>query len=495
MSTRSMTPGGALLRASRVFAIPPPLPKPAPQLSSGATFTSPTSTLPHPIRLSITTPQTSLMRGDWGFKRPLPLRSTTKTSTPLIRVEAIDTYEHITEYASAADHTLNMQKWLEMSIPLTVPIVDDATKIGRFKAGKRQSVFEDEIDYTTAPVNIGGKDDIRWKFKGPYLANQTEGEFLDYVSNEVRKQKSEFQEYLRNACATELTTRARRAVVDEEFLASISPDMVTQEQLTAYIKELRVDRASLYNHIRAFLDLPPVAPPDPRDNSGLLEDMVTGGLNQPVRNQFATTLSPYAKNGPPKTHPSAGLSYIRSSAYTANHPEFGPQKKSTTIKSRVIKPRGGGNGALEATLGVAGVVTPLPAGADSFSTGSTSKFKGTNTGHSIPGAQNVEPLKVGGSKTHVHPAHATISSTGQIMLVVESADPEAIAVLEGTTDQIPPPPTPVQPRPRVTGPGGMFGGGYGLGPERSQSPFAARPSSNDPTRSLNKSLDSILSIE
>src|SRR5271167_5280501 len=121
MASRSVSPGGALLRASRLFSVPPPLPRPAGDLSSTAIFNSDTATLPHPIHLSITTPQSSLARGDWGFKRPLPLRSTTKSSTPVIRVDAIDTFEHITEFASAADHSLSLQKWQEMGVPLSTP--------------------------------------------------------------------------------------------------------------------------------------------------------------------------------------------------------------------------------------------------------------------------------------------------------------------------------------------------------------------------------------
>src|ERR1700710_2293162 len=119
MASRSVSPGGALLRASRVFSIPPPLPRTPSDLSSTAVFSSDTATLPHPIHLSVITPQSSLARGDWGFKRPLPLRSTTKTSTPVIRIESIDTYEQVTEFGSAADHSLTIKKWEEMGVPIT----------------------------------------------------------------------------------------------------------------------------------------------------------------------------------------------------------------------------------------------------------------------------------------------------------------------------------------------------------------------------------------
>src|SRR5690554_1357851 len=111
MSTRSVSPGGALLRASRMFSVPAPLQRPVSELASTVTFNSDSATLPHPTQLSISTPPSSLSKGDWGFKRNLPLRSTTKTSTPVIRISAVDTYEHITEFGSAADHTLTLRKW------------------------------------------------------------------------------------------------------------------------------------------------------------------------------------------------------------------------------------------------------------------------------------------------------------------------------------------------------------------------------------------------
>jgi hypothetical protein len=247
MAGRSVSPGGALLRASRVFSIPPPLPRPAPEISLNSVRYSDTATLPHPIQQSITTPQSSLARGDWGFKRPLPRRSTTRTSTPIIRVESIDTLERITEYASAADHSLTLQKWQEMGVPITVPqstgprrATDTKNMSSSFYAMNEsgQSVFEDKFD-STVQVERGllDKEDTRWKFKGPWLAGLSEGEFHEYIHKNIRGRRQEFRHFLRSACAEDMTRQQRRLAMegDGEVKEAIQAEEVTEEQLDTEI--------------------------------------------------------------------------------------------------------------------------------------------------------------------------------------------------------------------------------------------------------------------
>ncbi|KAE9371243.1 hypothetical protein N431DRAFT_409757 [Stipitochalara longipes BDJ] len=429
MASRSMSPGGALLRASRVFSIPPPLPRPGGDLSSQAIFTSDSATLPHPIHQTITTPQSSRARGDWGFKRPLPLRSTTKTSTPFIRVEAIDTFEHITEFNSSTDHALSLQKWQEMGVPLTVPVA----RKGELRATRR-SVFDNELDSTTAGQS--SKEEHRWKFNGPWLAGQTEGQFNTYVVTEVRKRKLEFQEYIRTACAKALTQEAKRIATaageSEEAPATIEASDLTEEQLTEYIKTLRTEKTSLYKLIRSFLDLPP-AP------HAKLADRVLDIISSKLQPQTAKgtdlmdSQSPYAETGPPRTHPSAGLAYSRTSQYLYNHPAFGPQENKVPVKARVVMPKGAAVGSFAPTLGVGGFVTEVPGRA-----GFRDDFRIKNNSRAvIPGVQHIEPDKVGGSKVYVKPKHARIDPKGRVLLDVEVADADAVAVLEGTTDQTP----------------------------------------------------------
>lgn len=434
MATRSVSPGGALLRASRVFAIPPPLPKPMGDLSAKAIFNSDTATLPYPVRLSITTPPSSRAKGDWGFKRPLPLRATTKTSTPFIRVEAIDTFEHITEFGSSADHTLSLQKWQEMGVPLTVPVVKNT---GGYDHGERKSVFEDGMDSTVTPdKDSPRKEDVRWNFNGPWLAGMNEGDFNAYLTREIRDKKSEFRKHLQEACAKSLTAEARRQAVGEEARpVKVRVGDVTEEQMTEYVKILRHNRTELYRLIREFLDLPP--PPSVVMEE--VEQFISDTLNrkhlqsEPVQlDRSAESKSPYARSGPPKTHPSAGLTYSLTNAHVFNHPEFGPQKSKSPIMARVVRPNNTGAGRFAPTLGVGGFVTDIP---ESEAHTFNHTPRRNSRAPSIPGLNGIEPDKEGGSKTYVEPMHAQIDPSGKVILKVRLADLDAVAIHEGTTDQ------------------------------------------------------------
>jgi hypothetical protein len=491
MASRNMSPGGALLRASRVFSIPPALPRPAGNLSSMAIFTSDSATLPHPIHQTITTPQSSLARGDWGFKRPLPLRATTKSSTPFIRVEAIDTYEHVTEFNSSADHAISLQKWQEMGVPLTIPAIKDTKET--FRPETRRSVFDSDLDSTTADQS--SKEENRWKFKGPWLAGQTVGEFNTYVTTEVRKRKLEFQEFMRTACAKALNKEAKRLATatgdSEEAPVTIEASDVTEEQFNDFIKELRTERIGLYKLIRSFLDLPPA--PLKATSDRVLDLLIANTQPQTAKGtDFIESESPYAKAGPPKTHPSAGLAYSRSSQYIYNHPLFGPQKNKPPVKARVVMPKGASTGSFGAALGVGGFVTEVP-GPKGFRDHYYSKRTKKPI---IPGTEKIEPDKVGGSKAYVNPVHAIIDPKGRVVLDVEVADEDAVAVLEGTTDQIPlPSKAPLNPMKSIglgsAVPRSEESRGYGLsyglsdtgeGPQRPQYP--ASPSQEDATRAL-----------
>ncbi|KAG0653018.1 small ribosomal subunit bS1m [Hyphodiscus hymeniophilus] len=471
MAARSVSPGGALLRASRVFSIPQPLPTPKGDLSAGAVFNSDTATLPHPTHLSITTPQAALKRGDWGFKRPLPLRSTTKTSTPFIRVKSIDTFEHVTEFGSSADHTLSLLKWHEMGVPLSTPIKQTSTssfKLDDTRSGK--SVFEDSID-TIAPVDgmVKGKDDARWKFSGPWLAGLTEGDFNEYVHKEVRRRKVDFRLFLRTACANQATQNQQRRATEEgediEALLPVKPSDITDEQLTDYIKTLRRDRTTLNKHIRSFLDLPPAPhfriPEESWNDPNSPLSMVFAGEDADYQ---ATSDSPYAESGPPKTHPSAGLSYSRTASHTFNHPLYGPQKYQPPVQARVVMPKKAAVGSFAPILGVGGFAVDIPVGESSFK----NNPRHSKAAQSMSGIDAIDPDAVGGSKAWVHARHARIDSKGRVILNVTKADPESIAVKEGRVGDIPTEfikPLPMRPSfiSRNSG-ASSYGGGYGLGP-------------------------------
>ena len=121
LSRQSLSPTSHLLRNSRLFSLPNPLPRPPVSESFGAGITkaSDTATLPYPTHQAIATTKASLARGDWGLKRAIPSRShIVQTSDPVLRVTQLDTIEHVTDFDSAADHVRTRQKWEEMGVPM-----------------------------------------------------------------------------------------------------------------------------------------------------------------------------------------------------------------------------------------------------------------------------------------------------------------------------------------------------------------------------------------
>ncbi len=445
MATRNVSPGGALLRASRLFSIPAPLPRPMGEWSSTAANNSDTATLPYPTHLTITTPPSSLSKGDWGLKRPLPLRSTTKTSTPLLRVESVDTIEHITEYGSAADHSLTLQKWQEMHIPLSTPALKDSSEgfiLSNRKPGR--GVFEEDLSASADGGFNSAKDKTRWKFQGPWLAGLTDGEFNEFVRKTIRARKSEFRAFLRETKALEDTKTAQRKATEEgrNLPHAIKASDITAEQLGMYIKELRRDRAALFRLIRMFLDLPPT--PSPK---GLLRQSIDDMLSKETDSEsklhtinseeyLPKSNSPYAETGPPKTHPSAGLSYLRTNSYIYNHPIYGPQEHLPPIQGRIIIPKNANVGSFAPKLGIAGVVTDAPV-TESFNTSDSSRARqGRARTRAHPGLLNIEPDKIGGSKVYLRPVSASIDPSGRIDLRVDAGEGPALAILLGKEDRI-----------------------------------------------------------
>src|SRR5689334_15181708 len=106
---QSLSPTANLLRNSRLFSIPNPLPRPPASVQfrdgAGVIKESETATRPFPTHQAIATTPKSAARGDWGLKRPLPVRSRLlQSGDPVVRVNALDTIEHITDFDSATDH-------------------------------------------------------------------------------------------------------------------------------------------------------------------------------------------------------------------------------------------------------------------------------------------------------------------------------------------------------------------------------------------------------
>ena len=412
MATARLSPTANLLRHSRLFSLPPPLPRPNhnPHTAT-AVFDSDTATLPYPTHAAIETTQSSLFRGDWGLKRPLPQKSFASTTTATIRVHAVDSIDHITDYSSAADHTLTLRKWQELNMPVSTNAALDRS--GAYKSFSRPatSVFEDELNSTeeSATDELSGRK--RWKYKGPWLAGKTEGEFQDYVNREIKRRRLEFQKFVRTWLeGKKAASLLEAATADGRRAEAVSSKAVevSDEELRQGIIKLRQEATDLWVLIWEFLDLPGQPP---QAATHVADDMAySNGLS---------TAAADIDQGPPTTHPSAGLSYLRTASTVPNHPVHGPMISPPPVPGRVIQyaTSSGGSRTSKVLVGVAGVVATDDA---------DRPFHDSQSKDTV----RFDPDIVGGSKLWVHPRRAIIDPKGRIKLTLHRANPSTLTMWE-----------------------------------------------------------------
>ncbi|KAJ5787755.1 Mitochondrial ribosomal protein MRP51 [Penicillium paradoxum] len=392
MASARMSPTANLLRKSRLFALPQTLKAPSDPLTSRAAFESKTATLPHPIRASIVTPQSSLARGDWGLKRPLPAKSTSeKSSRPVVRVHALDTYEHVTDFESAADHTMTLEKFQEMHIPMSLPFkVNYATSV----VPRHQSPFETHLDNTENSQGLQEPGAKQFRHTGPWLAGQTEAEFKAYLK-QVTSNKPELMEKLREQFAAKRSAEIRKVAQDNGEDLEALPTTVTDAEFNYYVKTLRNDPFALGSVIFELLDLasPPAVP----------SERIGRKYYQPSGTKLSS--AEYAVSGPPKTHPSAGLSYMRSHALIKNHPKYGPQAYQRPVEARVLRPKGRFKGRMARALAGIGGIAVEDLNSMTF------VEQGTP-----PGLTFFDASIPGGGKYWVTPIRAAVDSNGRIGL-------------------------------------------------------------------------------
>ncbi|KIH88866.1 hypothetical protein SPBR_07178 [Sporothrix brasiliensis 5110] len=444
MASKTLSPGAALLRTSRLFSLPvKPVPQAPSDVSDVQTQNSDRATKPFPTFPAIRSPRSSRKRGDWGLKRRMPDLAIKFRS---IRVYEHDTIEGITDYAHAHDHTTTLRKWQSLNMPLTSQT--DAEQRQHI-AGK--SVFDEDADVIAIdPSKRHTPEDKRWKFEGPWLAGITEGDFQTYLKKKVRTRRPEFREFLRTQLAADKNATAAADAMDRggaDAAQTLTAADITDEQLTEYLRVLRHDRPLLYRLVGKFLDLAPVEPTDKiYQNLARSTASLSGGFLSPLTGlgDLASSASsstpsptngpagnPWARDGPPMSHPSAGLTYLRTAAFLDNHPVYGPQKFHPPVQSRVIQPRTSSNNRT-AKLGVAGIVASSPFSEAAYS--NTRHNPTYSSNRAIPGLSVIDPSVYGGFKIPVHVAAAKVNSQGRIMVQLAEADPEATLVrdeLEG----------------------------------------------------------------
>lgn len=264
---------------------------------------------------------------------------------------------------------------------------------GQERLEPHRSVFEstdDNTEVATHPTQSG-----RWKYRGPWLAGQTQGEFNEYAETTIRERKREFAEFLKERLAQKVTGARRRVAIDSGGMTPVEPVVISDDDLEVYIKGLRMDEATMFRLIEEFLDLP---------STSRASEIWT---------------STDSVEGPPTTHPSAGLSYLRARAHTSNHPVLGPQCDQRPLRGRVLaaqSPR-----RAKAIIGVGGIVAE------------DSKFK--SFASVAPGVHRFEPDIPGGAKIWVKPERITIDSQGQIKLQTGRADARTVSLYEETSEE------------------------------------------------------------
>ena len=410
-SATRLSPAASLLRSSRLFALPSPLKPPPLEASSGPQIQSDTATLPYPIRAAIETPKVCLNHGDWGLKRPLPLRSTTKTGTPIIRIQGgIETPEHTADFESAADHALTLRKWQTLNLPVSSPRYDSLISDVSVKS-VFESVYDNTLDTaaTLEDHQLGSSrpSPKRWRYAGPWLAGMTKLEFDTYIRNEVRKRKSEFEALVKRRMFAERKAALKRKAMEAGTTYTEGPEagIITEEHFKIYMRRLRSKPELFGSIIAEFLDLP--------DGPTPVGEIPNGGPFIYGRSTVASKV--YQNFGPPVSHPSAGLSYLRVGPQhtVRNDPVYGPQQSNDPVPARVLKTRSNA-GAIKASIGIGGVVA------------NNVDVVGTGRVH----FEAFTP-KDGGHKRVVRPSYASINSSGEIILDARTASTHQLAKNDG----------------------------------------------------------------
>lgn len=404
MATARISPTASLLRSSKLFSLPPPLPKPSQAFKSQSTVESETATAACPTRAAIETTQSSLLRGDWGLKHSLPSRSIGATSTPLVRIGDIESINHITEFESAADLTMTLRKFQEFELPITKtqyrPKASDARILE-----PAVSVFEKSQN--NIQLEEGDVSSDQWKFDGPWLAGQTEQGFQEYMRKNISGRKSAFRQFLREHLAKKEFSAQHERARDEAVEMSKDPVEITDQRLDSYIKHLRRNAQDLRQLVEIFLDLPRAARFPERSS-----DYST-----------SNTERSWSFFGPSKTHPSAGLSYLRTASRIHNHPIRGPQHMSRPIQGRFLVPQASASGKKRsrALVGIGGIV------ADDSKV--TFQKKGEPRGSTrLDTETNV------GNKHWFHAQRARVDINGRIKLHIQRTDQATLTLYSGTID-------------------------------------------------------------
>lgn len=391
-----------------------------------------------------------------------------KSSNPTIRIAGIDTIEHITDYASAGDHTRTLEKFQELGVALSIHEVKDS--VNR-KAS--MSVFEPSIDNTAKDESGASRTRQRntvlprWKFTGPSVMKLSEGEFNRFLRRELRGKRTAFKQFLETYLWKEFLENERgraieqakslegaevaKKLVEAQFYASIANSGTikvetfqadydlhsteVQEKLRSFIQQQDYENAfdllayaerlgnnfrtsaepNFSNYMQSWLVFQRA---DSTTNSSL-NTLIREFLDVPKLPNPSQSLARTNLRDPEpttfSTHPSAGLGYLRTNNVLENHPLLGPQAEKSLVEARVLQPKAVNRQS--AILGIAGIAT---------------REQSNRIGQAqITTNENTKDLNIhtpGGGKIWVSVNDASIDSEGRVHLAASFASTEAINV-------------------------------------------------------------------
>lgn len=408
MSAKSVSPTAAALRSSRLFSLPTPI---ARESSHKPGRISNTATQAYPTQQAITTPPKSLARGDWGLKRSLPLRSTTKTSTPVVKVHAVDTREHITDFDSASDLSRTLAKFKELRAPVLV----------NTSHGVHRSAFEPDHDNTDPDIPAKNPETnaeiTRWRHEGVPLETMSEGEFNVYLDKVLRDKKPAFLALVRRRLLQKKqqdeTSEQRHS--GAKSVSRASSTEVSDEEVNEYLRVLRASN-------QAF------------STSSELASLVNEILDLPSGGMSAVEAAMKMMRTPPQMHPSGGLGYLKTDAILLNDAIFGPRARPAPQPARFLQAK---KGSTFEVLGVSGFVSQATQqGTDVHSQQKAYKLDDVLAGATTEEQQNrirhdhasksVGLAIPGGNRVWVEPQYATLDSAGCTHLVVSQASPSNV---------------------------------------------------------------------
>lgn len=251
-------------------------------------------------------------------------------------------------------------------------------------------MFGSEVDN----IKANATNHRRWRYDGPWLAGQTGMEF-DALLKKIKNRRAEFRDFLRARLNADRNRQRRHEAMEEgEKMGSEELEPVTDKEFEQHIRYLRATPSAFGPLIAEFLDLP--EGPSELNAPGLEEKRFSYG-----RSTVADDA--YKESGPPLTHPSAGVSYLRSGAHLSNHPIYGPQLLPPPLTGRVLRPSNARR--RNADIGVAGVV--ISSGITALSLDNTLKRPWE------PGS--------GSGKVITRPKAASVDSRGKFRFLVENS--------------------------------------------------------------------------